>query len=256
MADYDFNEDGFEEEVEEVSEKKKISIDTLDIFSIILLIGSLCLGAYFLLVFINPFTALNPLPPNTPIPPIIIPSATITPLGMNELWTETPTIQPTITPTLRSTFTPIPSETPLVLYTETFTPEPPTATATPQMPFEATVQKISSTIIHPDTACNWLGVGGTVEDITNSPLWGVQVRLQGTLVGKTVDQIVISGISQVYGRSGFEFLLGEAPLPSDGESLYIRLFDQAGLPLSDEIRFSTSGNCEENLILIRFKQVR
>jgi hypothetical protein len=124
------------------------------------------------------------------------------------------------------------------------------------MPFEATVQKISSTVIHSDTACNWLGVGGTIEDSDKSPLWGVQVRLQGNLLGKTVDQLVISGISQAYGRSGFEFILGDAPIPSDGESLYIRLFDQAGLPLSDEVRFSTSASCEENLILIRFTKVR
>ncbi|MBT3315289.1 MAG: hypothetical protein HN390_11830 [Anaerolineae bacterium] len=253
MADFDYTDDSF---VEEEEEKKSFSIDMLDVFSILLLVGAACLGAYFLLIFMNPYTALNPLPPNTPIPPVVIPSATITPLQLDDPWTETPTIQPSITPTSRATFTPIPTNTPLVLFTETFTPEPPTATATPQMPFEATVQKISSTVIHSDTACNWLGVGGTIEDSDKSPLWGVQVRLQGNLLGKTVDQLVISGISQAYGRSGFEFILGDAPIPSDGESLYIRLFDQAGLPLSDEVRFSTSASCEENLILIRFTKVR
>ena len=252
MADFDYTDDSFVEE----EEKKSFSIDTLDVFSILLLVGAACLGAYFLLVFMNPYTALNPLPPNTPIPPVVIPSATITPQQLEDPWTETPTIQPSITPTSRATFTPIPTSTPLLLYTETFTPEPPTATATPQMPFEATVQKISSTIIHPETACNWLGVGGTVIDIDKRQRFGVQVRLQGNLLGKTIDQLVISGISQAYGISGFEFLLGEAPIPSDGDTLYVRLFDQAGLPLSDEVRFSTSGKCEENLILIRFQQVR
>jgi hypothetical protein len=253
MADFDYTDDSF---VEAEEEKKSFSIDMLDVFSILLLVGAACLGAYFLLIFMNPYTALNPLPPNTPIPPVVIPSATITPIQLEDPWTETPTIQPSITPTSRATFTPIPTNTPLVLFTETFTPEPPTATATPQMPFEATIQKISSTVMHSDTACNWLGVGGTVEDINNSQLWGAQVRLQGTLLGKTVDMFAISGVSQAYGRSGFEFFLGEAPIPSDGETLYIRLFDQSGIPLSDEVRFSTSAKCEENLILIRFKQVR
>ncbi|MBT3714464.1 MAG: hypothetical protein HOG15_14030 [Anaerolineae bacterium] len=252
MADFDYTDDSFEE-VEE--EKKSFSIDMLDIFSILLLIAAACLGAYFLLVFVNPYTAMNPLSPNTPVPPVIIPSPTNTPLGLNELWTETPTIQPSITPTSRSTFTPIPSTTPLVLFTETFTPEPPTATATPQMPFEANIQQISSTVMHSDTSCNWLGVGGTVEDADKSPILGVVVRVQGTLVGSTVDQTTVAGVSPAYGKSGFEFVLGDAPLPSDN-TLYIRLFDQAGLPLSDEVRFSTSGECETNLTLIRFTKVR
>ena len=253
MADFDYTDDSF---VEEEEEKNSFSIDTLDVFSILLLVGAACLGAYFLLVFMNPYTALNPLPPNTPIPPVVIPSATITPQQLEAPWTETPTIQPSITPTSRATFTPIPTSTPLVLFTETFTPEPPTATATPQMPFEATVQQISSTVIHADTACNWLGIGGTVEDSDKSPLLGVVVRVQGNLLGKTVDQTTVAGVSPAYGKSGFEFILGEAPIPSDGESLYIRLFDQAGLPLSDEIRFSSSASCDENLILIRFTKVR
>lgn len=251
--DFDYTDDSFAEEEEE---KKSFSIDMLDIFSILLIIASLCLGAYFAMVFINPMTALNPFPPEPTITPILIPTSTNTPKQLPTVWTTTPTIQPTITDTPRSTFTPIPSNTPVRLYTETFTPEPPTATATPEMPFEATVQQISSAIIHPETTCNWLGVGGTIEDSDKSPLLGVQVRLQGNLLGKTVDQLVISGISQAYGRSGFEFVLGDAPIPSDGESLYIRLFDQGGLPLSDEVRFSTSAECDKNLVLVRFKKVR
>jgi len=253
MADFDYTDDSF---IEEEPEKKSFSIDMLDIFSILLLIAAACLGAYFLLIFINPYTAMNPLPPNTPVPPVIIPSPTNTPLGLDELWTPTPTIQSTITPTSRATFTPIPSVTPFSLYTETFTPKPPAATATPQMPFEANIQQISSTIIHPDTTCNWLGVGGTVENSDRSPILGVVVRVQGTLVGSTVDQTTVAGVSPAYGKSGFEFVLGDVPLPSNGESLYIRLFDQAGIPLSDEIRFSTSAECDKNLILIRFTKVR
>ena len=253
MADFDFNDDIFVEE--EKPAKKSIRLDTLDIFSILLLLGAVCLGGYFLLVFMNPYTALNPLPPATPIPPIIIPTATITPQQLAELWTETPTIQPTITNTPRPTFTPIPTDTPLVLFEPTATTVPPTATATPGMPFEAEIQNIDSTIIHPDTGCNWLGVGGTIEDMDKSPLLGVVVRVQGTLVGATVDMTTVSGVSPSYGKSGFEFILGAAPLPST-ETLYIRLFDQAGLPLSDQIIFNTSSECNQNLVLIRFRKVR
>ncbi|MBT7782503.1 MAG: hypothetical protein HN741_06260, partial [Anaerolineae bacterium] len=210
---------------------------------------------YFLLLFFNPYTSLNPLRPNTPTPPIVLPSATITPLQLSEPWTQTPTIQPTVTETPRPTFTPIPSETPVRLYTVTFTPPPPTATATPQMPFEADIQLISSTIIHSETDCNWLGVGGTVKDINQSPMLGVVVRVQGSLVGENVDFMTVSGVSQAYGQSGFEFVLGDLPLPSS-DSLWIRVFDTAGLPLSDQIFFSTLGDCDKNLVLVHFKQVR
>jgi len=252
MADFDYTDENY---VEEESEKKSFSLDMLDIFSILTLVAAACLGAYFLLVFVNPYTALNPMPPDTPIPPIIIPSATITPLQLDELWTETPTIQPTITPTSRATFTPISTYTPLFLIEPTSTPKPPSATPTPGMPFTAEVLHTDSKLVHPDTNCNWLGVGGTVMDMKKSPLIGVVVRVQGTLVGSKVDYTVVSGMNQEYGRSGFEIQLGEAPLPSD-DTLFIRVFDMAGLPLSDEIRFDTSGECDKNLVLIRFKQVR
>jgi hypothetical protein len=253
MEDYDFNDDIFEEEDEPVKERAKI--DTLDIFSILLLVGAVCLGGYFMMVFINPYSGINPLPPATPIPPIVIPSATITPQQLGELWTATPTIQPTVTNTPRPTFTPIPTNTPIVLFEPTATPETPTATATPGLPFEAEIQYIQSTIMHPDLGCNWLGVGGTVEDMDKSPLVGVAIRIQGELLGQKVDTATLSGIATAYGRSGFELILGEAPIPST-ETLYVRLYDQAGLPLSEKIYFNTSAECTENLVLMRFKKVR
>ncbi len=254
MADYDFDDEVFAEE-EPVKKKKSTRIDTLDIFSILLVIGSLCLGGYFLLILANPYQALNPFPPDTPVPPIILPTATITPLELAEVWTPTSTIQPTITNTPRPTFTEISTATVAKLFTDTPTPEPPTATATPEMPFEANVQLVDSKIIHAETNCNWLGVGGKVEDKNGSPMLGVVVRIQGSLLGAPVDMMTVSGVSQIYGQSGFEFVLGDLPLPTE-KTLWIRLFDSAGLPLSDEIYLNTSAACEENLVLVQFKQVR
>ncbi len=253
MADFDYTDDNFAEE--EKAEKRKRKISALDIFSTFLIIAALCLGAYFLMIFLNPYTALNPLPPDTPIPPIVIPSATITPRQLPTAWTATPTIQPSITPTSRPTFTPIPTETPLILYTETFTPQAPTATATPEMPFTAEVQLIDRKIIDPESNCNWLGIGGTVVDLNKSPMLGVVVHVQGELAGKSVDLMTVSGISQAYGKSGFEFTLGELPLASQG-TLWIQLFDAAGLPLSDPIYFDTSADCDKTLVLVQFRQVR
>ncbi|MCF6277454.1 MAG: hypothetical protein L3J16_01730 [Anaerolineales bacterium] len=252
MEDFDYTNDQFEEE------PKRAGIHAFDILAVVLLLASVCLGGYFLTVFANPYSGLNPFPPATPIPPLTFPTATITPLQLDAVWTSTPTIQPTPSFTPRPTWTPFYTPTPFSLFEPTYTPappEPPTASPTPGMPFTATIQQIDATIIHPDTACNWMGVGGTVEDLNKSPILGVVVRVGGTLVGSTVDYTTVTGVSPAYGKSGFEFVLGEAPLPST-DTMWIRLFDQAGLPLSDEIRFSTSSACNENLVLVRFTKVR
>ena len=251
MTDYNFDESEFDE----VPEEKKSSIDTPDIFAILLLIVTACLGAYFLMVFLDPQSPMNPFPPNTPIPPVLIPSATSTPLGLDDLWTETPTIQPTITETPRPTFTVIPTNTLIVLYTETFTPTSEPATATPELPFAANVQFTDAKKVHAETNCDWLGVGGTVTDKDNNPMPGVVIRVQGILLEEPVDLMTVSGVSQVYGKSGFEFLLGNLPVASEND-LWIQLFDSAGMPLSGEVFFNTSAECEKNLVLIHFDQVR
>ncbi|NOY98522.1 MAG: hypothetical protein GXP40_04865 [Chloroflexi bacterium] len=248
MEDFDYTDQQF------VEEPKRSNINVLDIFSVIALITSFCLGGYFLLVFINPYTPLNPLSPPTPISPLSFPTATMTPLQLEPTWTPTPTIQPTPSLTPRPTWTPIYTKTPFSLYEPTNTPAP-TATATPVVPFTASVSPIASTIIHPEAECNWMGVGGTAEDLNKSPILGIVVRVGGTLLGKTVDYTTVTGVSPAYGKSGFEFVLGEAPIPSTN-TLWIQLLDQAGLPLSEKIHFSTSAECDQNLILVRFTKVR
>ncbi len=255
MADFDYTDDMFSEEE---PAKKGFSIDMLDIFSILLLIGAACLGAYFLLVFINPFTALNPVPPNTPIPPVLVPTATITPQQLAELWTPTPTIQPTITQTPRPTFTPFPTNTPLVLFEPTATEEPPTPSPTPGMPFEAeSIKHMDAKIFHPETNCDWMGVGGVILDKNGAHYWGAQVRIQGTLAGKTIDQLAISGMGNSfgYGVSGFDFQLEQVPIAST-DTLFILISDQSGLPLSDQVYFSTLAECDKNLTFITIRQVR
>ena len=79
-------------------------------------------------------------------------------------------------------------------------------TSTPKAPFSATTQQVESTVIHPDLACNWAGIGGTVVDSNNSPVIGTVVVLRGTLNGDTVEQQTVTGINKEYGPSGFEFV--------------------------------------------------
>lgn len=232
----------------------------LDMLTIAVLLVTLCLGGYFLLILINPQSALNPLPPPTAIQPMVFPSPTF---GLPPTWTPTNTLEPTATRTIAPTWTSLPT-----------TPQPGVRTATPRttatlatasitpratgMPFSATITPIASTIIHPEAACKWIGVGGEASDLNNSPILYLIVRIGGTLGGKTIDPTVnttVTGIAPAYGQAGFEFVLGDKPVASTG-TLWIQLFDQANLPLSEKVYFNTYDDCQRNLILIRFKKVR
>jgi hypothetical protein len=101
-----------------------------------------------------------------------------------------------------------------------------------------------------------MGVAGQVFDLRGGPVIGLLVQMGGTLEGKLLDtQTSMTGIARQYGESGFEFPIAERVVASNN-NLWIQLLDQAGLPLSDKIYFSTSDDCKKNLILISFKQVK
>jgi hypothetical protein len=225
-----------------------------DMLSVLVLLATLGIGAYFVFVFVNPATALNPLPPRIPTP-FLFPTATITPLQLAPTWTPT-FINQTDTPTLAPTITLEPSATGFSLVPPSKTPQP---TETPKAPFSSTApQAIESTIIHPDLGCNWLGVGGTVVDADGSPILpGPVVRLIGTLNGKPIGpgntMTTVAGVNPEYGRSGFEFKLGDTPVASTSP-LTLQLLDQAGLPLANNVYITTYNDCKKNLILVRFKK--
>ncbi len=256
MTDFDFDasmemEDAPTGDFQEAPRRKLVLWDVLTAVTLLL---TVCLIGYFAMVFFNPYTPLNPLRPPTPITPLALPTATWTPLPLAPTWTPTATVPPTPTNTPRPTWTPYNLPSGMV-----FSPTPsPTATLSPTptgMPFTVSITPIESTIIHPDSGCNWLGVGGEASDLNNSPVLYLIVRLGGTLAGETVDLATVTGIAPDYGRAGFEFVLADHPIASN-KTLWIQLFDQAGLPLSNQIRFSTYDDCTKNLILIRFKKVR
>jgi hypothetical protein len=131
-------------------------------------------------------------------------------------------------------------------------------TSTLETPFSASsVTAVESTFIPhlQDLGCGWFGVGGTVDDVNNSPIVGMVVRLMGTLSGSPIELTTVSGVSSDYGKAGYEFVLGNIPLVSNKE-MYIQLLDEAGLPMSDKVFLVTSTDCEKNLILVRFKKNR
>ena len=228
-----------------------------DILTVIVLLVTACMGLYFITIFNDPGSSLNLLKPGY----ILTPSPTITPIQMEATWTVTATVVTPPTATLLPTITPPATSTSANLAPATATiaaTETPTATATPKALFSATsVNSIESVIIpHLQSAdCNWLGVGGTVDDQNSSPIIGIVVRLAGSLSGKSIELTTVSGISPEYGKSGFEFVLGDTPVDSR-DTIYVQLLDQAGLPLSDRVYIDTSSDCKKNLVLVRFKKNR
>lgn len=227
--------------------RQPLSLDIWDMLTILSLLTMLCLGGYFLAVFSNPTASYNLLNPDRNKPP----TPTITQIQPPATWTPTlpgPTETPTLT--LVPTFTVPPSPTVVSLITPSATATP---TKTPKAPFSATVTYIDSSIIHPEAACNWQGVAGTILDANNADMLGIAVRLTGFYNGKSKNELTVSGIAPAYGKSGFEFFLGAVPIPSDG-LLSIQILDQAGLPLSAEITLNTYGDCAKNMALVKFKK--
>ena len=245
MSNYNYDYD------DTAQAKPKGRLDIWDMLSILMLLLTACMGVFFLLIYLFPESGFNPYPPSA-----LHASATptITPIHLDATWTPTPLPFVTDTATLLPTLTLEPSATLLSLVTPSVTP---TATKTPKRPFSATITYIDSTIIHPDLACNWQGVGGTVVDANNADMSGMVINLVGRYNGKSVGPngftTTVSGIAPAYGRSGYEFFLGTVPILSKGE-LLVQITDLAGLPLSDNITIDTFNDCSKNLVLVRFKK--
>lgn len=242
MSKYDY--DDYPEE------QKKSRLDIWDLMSIMMLLITFCLGLYFVAVFLAPDSAINPLSPARALAKLP-PTPMVTQIQLLPTWTSTmPSMSETPTATIAPTHTPPPTATVVSLITPSVTP---TATATPKAPFSATVTYIDSTIIHPEAACNWQGVAGTIVDSNNADMLGIAVRVTGFYNNKSKNELTVSGIAPAYGKSGFEFFLGTVPISSDG-LLSIQIFDQAGLPLSDNISIDTFNDCTKNLVLVKFKK--
>ena len=222
-----------------------------DMLSILVLIFTACIGIYFVYIFITPNSPFNILPPGGLGPKT--PTVTVAPLQLQATWTASPTLQLTPSDTPRPTLTPVFTNTPFSLVPPTKTAKP---TSTPKAPFTAiSVTQVASTIIYPDLACNWAGIGGTVVDANNGPVIGTVVVLRGILNGSTIEQPTVSGINKEYGPSGFEFVLGNTPVASN-KTLYVQLVEQQNSPLSDPVQISTSTDCSKNLVMVRFKKSR
>lgn len=238
--------------------KNKILDLILNIFTALIFFGAIAILSLQITIFLNPKVSFNPFPPYDLPEPLVIqnPTQVIPPI---EVLISTQTTEPEIQPSQTSL--------PLATATEIFIDGTPMVEETPIEPTETPfsgyyafalqndINAIESSLIRPNYGCEWIGVAGQVFDLQSRPVVGVRVWLRGTYDGKRINLYSLTMESSPYGPSGFEFTLGDRPLNSK-EQLSIQLLDQAGIPISQRVYFDTFEDCQQNLVLINFKQVR
>lgn len=173
----------------------------------------------------------------------------------------------TITPTsiilvpLGNTLAPSPTITPTATSTATSTPTlTPTVTPSPTLELLPFIligepETMSSALIRPGLGCEWLIIAGQVWDLQDAPVRDLTLHLIGELEGFTIDRFALAGSAPDYGESGYEFTLENLVVDSE-DSLFIQLVDAEGIPFSHPYALETFNDCQKNLILVNFKQVR
>ncbi len=228
---------------------------TWNVLSIFLLLGMAMAVLAFANIYFNPYNALNPFPPPTLPPVLVLPSATPTLRQLPPTWTPTPTV--TQTPTLAPP-SPVVVTDAVEVTPGAFSTPAPEETEPPEryaFSVQGEVKAIDATIFRPEHACEWMGVAGQAFDMQNRPATGITVQVGGSLGKKYIDLISLTGTALWYGQAGYEVFLSET-LESSQNTMWVRLLDQSGLPLSAKVYFSTSQDCKSNLVVINFKQVR
>jgi hypothetical protein len=241
-------------------EKKKVNRKSLvwNFLTVIVLLGIFCVGFYFLSIFNNPKSFLNPFPPaqvptlfqtTTPTPTILLQPAT---------WTPTITDTPEASRTKAPTWTLLPE---MVTPTDTLTPGITPTISTTQtsavtsMPASAVITYEPSTDFHADKGCKWLGVAGKVLGTDGKPVLNQYIQMGGILDAKGINYLTLSSTASIYGAAGFEFVLSDHPIASS-QSLWIQLFDNNFKPLTNKIPFDTFADCAKNLVMVTFTTTR
>ncbi len=149
------------------------------------------------------------------------------------------------------TISPQPTSTQTVTPTVTFTP------TLELMPYilSGAPEPMNSALIRPRLGCEWLIIAGQVWDLQDEPQAGLELHLSGELGGFLIDEFIKTGSAIAYGPSGYEFTL-EGLVVNSRNALYLQLFDSDGQPLSHAYAIETFDDCQKNLILVNFKQVR
>jgi len=191
---------------------------------IVILVLAVCV--WVAAIFISPKGPYNPFPPPTAsLTPPPSPTASETPRP------PTRTLAPTRTATIGPTGTPLPPR------------------------FTADVVVTAQIIF--DRVCSETSIAGTVVDKAGDPLTGYVIEVRGD--DGFVDSAV-SGSNSDYGPSGWEVLLinyEATPQPlSVGYGAYLFDPNQVEMASTGPDAIVLTGKCDQNLILVTFRQVQ
>lgn len=235
MDDYDFIE-------KKPKRRFRIGSALMNMVSLGLILATLCVGGYYALIYLNPESEFNPLPPSAvgsapPASPTALEPQIAEATTEESTATATSTADPPTATTVPATATVTPTREPGSYYE--LQPGSPVA--------------LDSSIFHPDDGCKFLGVAGQAFGLEDTPIPGLNVWVSGLLNGEVVDKLGLTGAASQYGAgSYYEIILADEPIASE-DSLNIQLLDADGVPASDAYAFNTFASCEQNLILINFK---
>jgi hypothetical protein len=224
-----------------------------NILTIIVVLTTVVVGIVLVIVFVNPQISINPFPPPTMLPTLGSPTPTQTPARtLPPVWTPTQTEEAGTEPEV----TPSPTE------------EQPTATITEtpeevaEYPFVLQVGCPALLPNFPDEpdGCEFMGVFGRVFNQENQPILELTVHLGGELEGiGEIDLYALTGNEELanddFGDGAYLFNVATEPIASTG-TLWIQLEDGDGNALSEPVYLDTSDSCDENLIMVNWRQVR
>ncbi len=245
---------------EAIARRKRSNRLGANLLTLVFLLATFGACGWIILIWNDPYAAINPFPPNTPFPRVItetpaataIPSATLTPTRAP---TDIPTITFTPTETIipaTLTFTPIPAgELGLTLGTPGASGDP-AAQPTQVQPFVLQVLNSQQVfyITNPDGrgGCSWASITGTVIGLDGLGVLGYGVHI----TGDGFDQMVATGSDSSAGPGGWEVQIGDAPR----EATYtVQLIDPSGSPASEAYQVRTVDDCSRNIAAVRFIQV-
>lgn len=213
----------------QTAQKKQGGSIAYNLLTFILFLGTILTIIWFAIVWDNPQSVLNPLPPETPF--IVV---TVLPDDVSAVIVDDPS-QPT------------PDADGQIFVVITDTPAPTIVGTESPFPFVA-----SPVLYAPNSnelGCNWWSIAGTVTDLDGNPVSGYRIRVMGDDVNETV----FSGASQAFGAGGYELPLVGTPQ----EAVFtVQLLTAQDVPLTEETTITTRSDCDGNVTVINFIQNR
>lgn len=211
--------------------------------ALLFLVATIGVFAYYSVLWNDPWSPLNPLPPATPF---VVITATPDPFAAVP---PVPTVVPTAAPTQASA--PLtPTLPPLIATTA-----PDDAGEVPDtvdFPFVLATDEILYTPNGNGRECDWASIAGTVTGLDGAPLNNYGVQITDIDNPGDLDRRVFSGSALTFGEGGFELALGG--FPRQGR-YRVQLFNPAGVAVSDTFQVITSDRCDQNVVVIQFRQI-